>query len=119
MQEKEKLSASYETLSYPAVLQGVRVTAREKQYITDFDNSLTSYFKNNPEGSVVNLSGDGLWPSLYDHMTNIRPLYLYAAQFMWAVYPDFLPRTLTYIATNHPLVVTDPTSISSGGLLSR
>ncbi len=108
---REKLSAPYGTLSYPVVLQGMRVTGREKQYLLDFNNSLTDYFSTHPDGTVVNISEDGLWPVLYDHMTSIPPLYLYSTQFTGSVYPDFLPRMSDYIATNHPLVVTSRTSI--------
>jgi 4-amino-4-deoxy-L-arabinose transferase-like glycosyltransferase len=111
IQGKEKLSSPRETLVYPTVLQGIQVTREEKQYILDFENSLNTYFINHPDGTVVNLSGDGLYPALYDHMTYIPPLYLYATQFFGSIYPDFLPRMSTYIAVHHPLVVTSPTSV--------
>ncbi len=112
---KEKLSLPYETISQPVLLKGMRVTAREQQYILDFENSLIEYFSSHPEGIVVNLSEDGLYPALYDHMKYIPPLYVYWPQFMGSVFPNFLPRISAYIAQYHPLVVTSRTSILPSG----
>ncbi len=112
---KEKLSAPYETLEYPPILKGMQVTAEEKQYIMAFENSLDTYFAKHPNGTVANLSEQGIYPSLYDHMMYIPPLYVYWPQFFGSIFPDVLPRMLTYISLHHPLVVTSRTSILPPG----
>jgi hypothetical protein len=109
----DKVKAPYVIARKPEILRGIRLTATDAQFYASVSGVIDAYFRDNPGGSVINLSRDALYMAFNPHIRNIHPAYVNWYE-LYVIYPEFPAQMNAYIDTYKPLVIGTKTVIPSG-----
>jgi hypothetical protein len=101
----ERLRTPYVTVSKPDILRGMLIPAADAQFYSSVADIMETYFKNKPDGNVINKSADALYGAFDPRIRNIHPVYIGWPQISY-IYPDFFSTIDAYIQTNKPLVIS-------------
>jgi len=103
---KIKLNKKYITLSYPKVLKDMQIPEHDALYLQAIASNIDKYFKQHPNGGLINYTGDGLYPTFAENTHNFHPFQLVCwAGLKW--YPDYFIKFRDYANGCQPVILSN------------
>lgn len=91
----------------PAVLSGLRLTAKEAAFHQRFSRSMARLAAANPQANIITQGPNALYLTYNTRAQNIGIMYVNWGTFSEAVDPGFGAMRRDYIAKHRPIVITD------------
>lgn len=99
-----KVAVPYRSITYPSILSGVRVSAKEEEGYKELASKMDTYFRTHPGSTFIVLGGDALSLTFTSYSHNTGPYFVDFSDITSGIYP-YNQRLDEYISKFRPLVL--------------
>jgi len=100
-----KITYPYITMSYPAVLVGMKVPQEHNDHFVSEAHRLQTYMAEHPDSAILNEGWDALYLTFVDHNPSFHPLFVLIGEFVFGAYPEYLKEVEVFKEKYHPLII--------------